>query len=483
MRTTPIAKPRVRIAMTASQMAYAAMGVATLAVLFGYANSIPFWSDELCQITFSGTAESWRKAMLYDPHTPPLYDVALFFWYRIAPYGERWLLLLSEAAFAGTVFLTGIVGERIRNRRTGLLAAAFLALNGSALLACGWELRPQAFMLFFSTLSLCEWVARAKRPGFSVSRMLRSAAWMIFNGYSHYFGVLFSGMLFLLDCLLVRKKKADVRYLLSYALAVLAYVPWLRLILGGEETGLWQPAPSLRGVLELLRFLSGQNVLLLGLFALAVVFSVAKGLGALPKVNRVEIAPVFIACGMILLVFLYGKTVAWRSTLWTNRYFSSIFPCVMLACALAFDSLLRALLRHKRKATAVATACLLLFAGFCAVLVIRGEATSPYRAAAEWLYAQEDMFDTDAVVISSDGGWPLDGWNEYYITKQRTRAPIRLADAWAIEPDELLRYNTVYHSTYGYWGLPESLGEVFENQYTLLGENRSLYIKVYEKRN
>jgi len=487
----PNPTPRAWRTAHASKLAYAALSVATFVLLFLYANTQPFWSDELCQVTFSGLAGSWQRAMLYDPHTPPLYDVALFFWYRLAPYGERWLLLLSEAAFALAVFVTGMVGERIRNRRTGFLAAALLALNASAILACGWELRPQAFMLLFCTLSLYEWVAKAQGPGFSAPRMFRFAAWMALSGYSHYFGVLFSGMLFLMDCLLARKKKLDFRYFFSYALALLAYVPWLRLMMGGEETGLWQPAPSLRGVAELLQFLSGQNWLVLGLFVLAAVLAAARALGASKKMGAlgggsddsyIEIAPVFIACATILAVFLYGRFIAWRSTFWAPRYFSALFPCVMIACALALDSLLEATLRGRCKIAAAVCAGLMLFAGWNTVRVVQSVTPAPYRAAAEWLFAEGDIiYAGDTIVISSDGGWPMDGWNAYYITKQGARDPIRLADAWTIGPDELSRFNRVYHSTYGYWGLPDGLREVLHERYALLYENEELYIKVYEK--
>ncbi|MCL2810659.1 MAG: hypothetical protein FWD25_02080 [Clostridia bacterium] len=460
-----------------SKMLYVVISAAAFAGLFLFANSQPFWSDELCQITFSGTAGSWRRAMLYDPHTPPLYDIALFFWYRLAPYGERWLLLLSQGAFAITVFVTGLVGEKIRNRRTGLLAASLMALNGSAILACGWELRPQAFMLLFCVLSLYEWVARVKKPGFNTPRMLRYAAWMALSGYSHYFGVLFSGMLFLMDCFLALRKKMDSRYFLSYALALLAYIPWLRLMLGGEETGLWQPVPSLQGVAELLRFLSGENLLILGLFVLAVVFAFRKS-------AFVERAPVVVACLMILVIFVYGRFIAWRSTFWVPRYFSALFPCVMVACALALDTLLQAVLRRKQKIVAGVCVGLMLFAGWNTVQVIQRVTPAPYRAAAEWLFAQGDpIYASDTIVISSDGGWPMDGWNEYYITKQGRRDPIHLVDVWTIGPDELLRFNRVYHSTYGYWGLPESLRQTLEEHYVLLGENQELYIRVYGKQN
>jgi len=464
---------RARFMANASKITYAALSAAAFVLLFLHADSQPFWADELCQITFSGTTGSLRETILYDPHTPPLYDAALYFWYKVAPYGERWLLLLSEGAFAITVFVTGLVGEGIRNRRTGILAALLLALNGSAIVACGWELRPQAFMLLFCVLALYEWVEKTKRPGFSAPRTLRYAAWMALSGYAHYFGVLFCGMLFVMDCFLVWRKKIALRHLLAYALAATAYIPWLRVALTQVTAGLWQPTPTLQSLAELLRFLSGENWLILGLFVPAVILAFTKK----PFVER---APVFAACAMILLVFAYGRFIAWRSTFWVPRYFSALFPCVMIACALALDTALQGVLRRKRKTAAGVCVCLMLFAGWNTAGVIQSVKPAPYRAAAEWLYAQGDVvFDADTIVISSDGGWPLDGWREYYITQQNTRRPILLADAWAIGPSDLLQYGRVYHSTYGYWGLPGGLGEVLDEHYTLVEENEELYIRVY----
>ena len=466
---------RAWLAANASKITYAALSAAAFVMLFLHADSQPFWADELCQITFSGTTGSLGQTVFYDPHTPPLYDAALYLWYKVAPYGERWLLLLSEGAFAIAVFVTGLVGERIRNRRTGILAATLLALNGSAILTCGWELRPQAFMLLFCVLALYEWVERAKKPGFSALRMLRYAAWMVLSGYAHYFGVLFCGMLFLMDFYLVCRKRIALRYLLSYGLAGV-YLPWLRVALRHDTAGLWQPTPTPQGLLELLQFLGGENWLILGLFVLAIVFIFKRK----PFVER---APVFVVCVMILLVYVYGRYIAWRSTFWVARYFSALFPCMMIACALTLDTVLQGILRRKRKVAAAVCVCLMLYTGWNTVRVIQNEKPAPYRAAAEWLYAQGDiMFEPDTIVISSDGGWPLDGWREYYITKQGRREPILLVDAWIVEADVLLYFGRVYHSTYGYWGLPGKLRQVLDEHYVLLEENEELYIKVYERR-
>ncbi|MCL2810658.1 MAG: glycosyltransferase family 39 protein [Clostridia bacterium] len=480
---------KLRKWMTAntSKIAYGALSIATFVALFLHANNRPFWLDELCQIAFSGTTDTLWETIRYDPHTPPLYDAALYFWYRIAPYGERWLLLLSEAAVAITVFVTGLTGERLRNRRTGLLAASLLALNASVLLICGWELRPQSFMLLFSTLSLYEWVARVKKPGFSIMRMVRFCAWMTLSGYSHYFGVLFGGMLFVMDCFLVWRKKTDFRHLFSYGLAALLYIPWLMAVMVLERSivGSWQPVPSLQSVESLIRFLSGQNMLVFCMLIFAVVFLVAKVL--LKSRSFIEIAPIFITCTMISAVYLYGNCIAWRSTFWVNRYFSALFPCAMIACSLALDAILEIGLRHRRKSAAFICAGLLLFVGWNTVQVVGRANPAPHRAATEWLYAEGDViYSDDTVVLASVNPWFLLGWREYYITKQGTRDPFHLMSAWTVtDAEDLLQYNTVYHlsidSTQSGWGLPEGLREMLEDHYVLLDENEEMYIRVYGK--
>lgn len=475
------------------KMIYTAIALSSLLLMIYYSGKFSLWSDELSQLTFSGVNDTLKAAVMMDMHTPPLYTAAMYFWYRIAPYGERWLLLPSEAAMAVAVYFTGLCGERIKSKGTGILAALLAAFNAYVIINCGIEFRPQSFMMFFTTILLYVYIRKITSNNVNdLRRIILIGVLMALAGYSHYFGILFSGMIFICDLILFIKKKTGIISLVSYGTAILLYLPWAAVLIGYKGVGTWQPVPTFKSLFQLLFALCGNNYLLSGFFALGIAVMAIMTLISIKKKKFIfdkyfpQLVPLIITVVMITIVFIYARYIGWRSTFWVIRYFFSLMPCVMLICALGVDYLCQnAELKIKGKLFRPEYAAAVILAAYfvsATITVLDTYKTEPYKMSAEWLYSQGDYIYNDSTcVITADANWTSDGWNEYYLTKQGRRDRINAFGYAEITPDEMLKYDRIYIVT-NHIRLVEDEQEILDNFYTLVYEQNSLDINIYVRK-
>ncbi len=434
---------------------YAVFALFSLGFMLAYAGKTSFWLDELSQITFSGVKQTLSAAILEDLHAPPLYTTILFFWYRLVPYGESWLLFPTEIAMAVAVFMTGLLGERVFSRRVGCIAAFLTAVNFSALTGCGMELRAYSFLLLFSTILLYDYIGKLKAGIPTRWHLIRIGIWMALCAYSHYFGVVFSGTLFLIDIGLWAKKKIRLDHMFSYVTALFLYLPWLYVIHDYSGTGEWQPVPDSDYVISLLKFLSGDTTIVYYLFCIGVIilltkfflFSVRKTY-SFPE-DFVQTVLLWLMIIMIGSVYIYGKYIGIRSTFWVDRYFFSLLPCALLISAYAVDVVCNSLLPPEKQqempVQLIACICLGLFLVGNTNTRLQAHSQDPYREAVEWLYTQGNtIYNEDTLVLCGDGIWFVAGLEEYYALKQGTRDRINIISQKRISQEQLLSYNRIY---------------------------------------
>jgi mannosyltransferase len=125
-------------------------------------------------------------AVGFSESAPPLYYALAWIWTQLTGTGEFGLRSLSAVAGVATVPVAYLVGEELRGRRTGVMAAALVAVN-PMLLWYSQEARAYALLVLLCTISLL-YCARAARSG--SRRDLR--LWGLFSGLAlgtHYFAV------------------------------------------------------------------------------------------------------------------------------------------------------------------------------------------------------------------------------------------------------------------------------------------------------
>ncbi len=123
-------------------------------------------------------------AVGFSESAPPLYYALAWFWTQLTGTGEFGLRSLSAVAGVATVPVAFLLGRELRGRRTGLVAAALVAVN-PMLLWYSQEGRSYALLVLLCALSLL-YCLRALRGGGRRQHLL----WGLFSGLAlatHYF--------------------------------------------------------------------------------------------------------------------------------------------------------------------------------------------------------------------------------------------------------------------------------------------------------
>ena len=135
-------------------------------------------------------------AVGFSESAPPLYYALAWIWTQLTGTGPWGLRSLSALAGVATIPVAYLIGRELRSRRSGLLAAALVAVN-PMLIWYSQEARAYALLTFFCSLSLL-YCVRALRveDGVEVRDRRRDkrdfVAWGVFSALAiatHYFAV------------------------------------------------------------------------------------------------------------------------------------------------------------------------------------------------------------------------------------------------------------------------------------------------------
>jgi mannosyltransferase len=128
-------------------------------------------------------------AVGFSESAPPLYYALAWIWTQITGTGPWGLRSLSALAGVATIPVAYLIGRELRERRAGVLAAAFVAVN-PMLIWYSQEARAYALLVFFCALSLLYCVRALGIEGERDKRNL--VLWGVFSALAiatHYFAV------------------------------------------------------------------------------------------------------------------------------------------------------------------------------------------------------------------------------------------------------------------------------------------------------
>lgn len=188
---------------------FGGIALALFFVLLLLAEQVSFWNDEMSQIAFGLNDIPYlieRSASLEDG-VPPLFGIVAWFWYRIVPYGERWLLLLSIVPVVVSAYFLGLIGKLTVNARTGYIMEILFAASPFFWYNIALEFRGYSFLLLFSVLSIYLYLLR--NQGKRKKGILGLNITLTALCFSHYFGIMIFGILFLADVMLLLRKKSN----------------------------------------------------------------------------------------------------------------------------------------------------------------------------------------------------------------------------------------------------------------------------------
>ena len=475
------------------KLLYAAIALLSFCIMFRYADNASLWADELCKIGIVrkdiGTAIGYCLDM--KDIAPPLYCICAWVWYHIAPYGERWLLLLSIIPVMIAIYVMGLIGEKLRGKACGMIAASLLAFSMTVWGFIAFEFRNYTFALLFSTLSLYCHIQK-NREGERKAWLTAYSISLTALAMSHYFGMLLCGVFFLADLYLYVTKRISRRSVFSYILPGIISLLWLYLVYqrvlrfrGTETIASWYPVPTLMNIGSLLKFLSG-NILLsfcLFLLGMACVLANIRRTGSFESdlaviYQRFSLAAILIVIG---LLYIYGNYINQKSTMWQDRYFLVLIPFIVLISALGVTDLLSDDDHYQR--FRVKAVCILLVIILGGNIIVTGSycgiTYQPFRAAADWLYTQSnDIFAPDTVIIQTSTDLLAAGWNEYYVSRQGRRDPLNVITQNAITAEKLQSYRKVYVQ-YSHSSISEPVQSALDANFTLEADLPEFQLKVY----
>jgi hypothetical protein len=172
------------------------------------------------------------RNLYYGDREPPLHHLTL--WLSIRAFGHGEFAVRLPSLIAGTLVIPVLyeLGRELYDRRTGLTAAAFVAVS-PVLIWYSQEVRMYEFVALFGLLALLTQL-RAIREG----TMLNWAAYILATAallWSHYFGLLLIGVqqLIFVGVLLYRRRSGEpvkplaLGFAYSAAILVMQLVPLL----------------------------------------------------------------------------------------------------------------------------------------------------------------------------------------------------------------------------------------------------------------
>ncbi len=479
----------------------AIIAIVAFVLMVTYADVNSLWSDEMSQVSFSskGIIENILICIRVQDFSPPLYDIVCSIWYRIAPYGEQWLLLVSITSTVLAVYFLGRMATELTGSKfAGVFCSLLMATSSTVWLRQAYEFRSYAFPSLFISLALYIHLVRKNKSVWEVLFSLAIAG----VAMSHYFGMIICGLFFLADAYLCWKKQISLKKLICYyvfpAIISIAWVATVYFVtlrhIDSNQLATWYPVPGLAQVQELIRLLAGNNSMTELLFLLG--FAAAIVTVLLYRNSRYEKYRFYLGfcCATIVLLisamYFYGNYINTVSTKWEIRYFLVLTPFVWLLTGLWLDKILYKMdeVFCNQKLNCRGTVAIFLAVTLTASVVQAAKTAvwpaEPYRQSADWLYEQaNDIYSEKTAVLVMTNDLVADGWNQYYLTQQGRRDPINCYSIYqfANPETELLEFDKLYIQ-YTLVGIPQNIQVILDEHFELLEDRTDLAMRAYVRK-
>ncbi|MEN8253403.1 MAG: glycosyltransferase family 39 protein [Patescibacteria group bacterium] len=205
-----------------------------------------FWLDEAAQ-ALEIVRPTNQQLNLAKDFQPPLLHLILHFAHRLTGIKSEWFLRSIGALIPGlvTIWATYKIGEKIANKKAGLLAALLLASN-SFHIFYSQELRPYSLPAMIGTLS---WLTLLKLQATSSksqtnlkSQILNITILFILSSLGLYSSYLYPFLILSqIAYVLLFKRRVVKAFFYSLFFSFLAFLPWLPMFLQQLKIGTaWQ---------------------------------------------------------------------------------------------------------------------------------------------------------------------------------------------------------------------------------------------------
>ncbi len=184
------------------------------------------WSNEAFSVTAaSQSMAGMRDILIGDVIHPPLHSFLLHIWMRLIGTGSLQARLLSALFGTLSVGMIFLLGTRLFDRKTGLLASALLAVS-QIIIVHNQEARPYAQILLLVIVSAYLLVRALQERSVPLwwAFVLATAAML----YTHYYSVVAAGVMYGYAFVCRRKYELPLSRIVGGGFLVAALlIPWL----------------------------------------------------------------------------------------------------------------------------------------------------------------------------------------------------------------------------------------------------------------
>lgn len=414
------------------------------------------WVDELSSIGYIRSGISFTDMLytyLFCDTNLPLYSIILYFYYRIMPYGEQYLLIPSIIFCVGGVWIFSHCVKNMLGERAGVIALCLCCASNALIWQGAWEVRCYSLTFFMAAVAFGCFVKKMQTPS-RISLIVYSIVVALFIS-THWFASLVLAFYGLVDLLLIISKKMSWKNLFVYVPALLFFLPWTAVaFLSKQEeiSNFWGIIPEWKNLLwTILFWLSGRRWLWYMCLIAGFVCCAKWMLSIFVKDKCKDFKSMVGAwctatiVWVIGIVYVYSRIINPEGSLYIERYFVVIVPPIMFLTVLGLDDFLdrvdkivesryikNRIINKSFGIGARIIVGIILISSW--VLCYREEYIAirkpfeKFREAAEYLISDGRIWKEDTLFVASNRYCVLDGFVEYYFEKKGYNEPENIVD-------------------------------------------------------
>ena len=472
------------------------------------------WIDELdwcVEFISKSSIFDMIKDLLKTVYNLPLFYLVMFPIYRIVPYGEFWILLPNIIITLISTIIMKKIGEKIGGEDYGFVTMC-LTISSYILIYNGaFELRPYAFLFFFSALTFYRYICKIKDNNRKNNILFVIS--MILLAYTHWFGCLSVAFYFIIDTYLCIKKRIPISYIVQYVIVGFTFLPWFILTLSMRTCNIsqyWGDIPDFEYVIGTIQFLLSDNMICFLLFIIGLIFFLLLKILKIKKKYDNYIK--FCICGIIFAtstIFIYSRFINNQGSLFVNRYFFCILPYVLIITALPLYELLNLNISFENRSKDLSNKDIKISKILTIIIVVIlfiiiacqnyyklyiecKLYIDPYREISDVLINSPEIYEENCAVVTSDGK----GYLTYYFEKRGKRLPLNAysqvfgfkqvvkngerVEIKNLEKEELLNYDVLYLCNVSTW-FDTDFSDFIKENYNMRETIKQIGIYIFEK--
>lgn len=464
------------------RLIYILLAICSFAIMFYNGQKGSFWHDEV-----------WTLGWLYGGFpgkTSIVYQWLNSVWFSLMPYGEEYLLILSELLVAAAIYVLGTLGNMYKGKQFGVILATLGATSFPVINQCGSEFRPYALLFFCISALLYLFIRKQREHGEKISTVLLYGAVLTLAMDTHDFGFILAGLLMISDVVLIMFKRNKKTVLIGFALpsiyAVYSLLARFTSTLAIAKAYSWPEAPSLRGVVSCLKWLCSDSFFLFAILLIGIVSTIVHLVVCFRRKavdfceDSIFVTFLVVPTMIFVLTFLY-PVVFPGASVFVDRYFVVILPFCLFFMSIGIENIVENLSINFSGSKNIGlitwtVSCVLILCIFSWHTVSPTNIYENHKGTAEYLMAQDDIYNSSTLCFVVGGNVFVNDGFEYYFTQKGKRDSIN--HSAYLSASDLTVYKTIYcvyhHASF-------NPTQFLENGYVEVYSNDSLALRKYVK--